>query len=167
VLHSSIEYALETWRIEQVQKPQKNKNKEMQTKRLPFHETVVNAIRNCNPSPSTGHILQLFNLIKETNIPKGYDEIVAAIDDYFNFPGATKWAREIREVKENLLEQKRVSIEKSGDDKKSINLDDLQQEVEKLLALLKDRQQGLMTWNEFMQERLQNLYKLSSRALGK
>ena len=48
-----------------------------------------------------------------------------------------------------------------------VNLDALQQETEKLLALLKDRQPGLMTWNEFMQERLQNLHKLASQALGK
>jgi len=48
-----------------------------------------------------------------------------------------------------------------------VNLDELQQEVEKLLALLNDRQPGLMTWNEFMWERLQNLHKLTSQGLGK
>ena len=50
---------------------------------------------------------------------------------------------------------------------KGVNLDDLQQETEKLLALLKDREPGLMTWNEFLHERLQNLHKLTSQALGK
>jgi hypothetical protein len=35
-----------------------------------------------------------------------------------------------------------------------MNLDDLQNEVEKLLALLRDRQPGLFAWNDFMRERL-------------
>lgn len=46
-------------------------------------------------------------------------------------------------------------------------LDEIQQEAEKLLALLKDRQPGLSTWNEFMQERLQSLHGLISQVLGK
>lgn len=48
-----------------------------------------------------------------------------------------------------------------------INLDALQQEVEKLLRLLTDRQPGLISWNHFMNERLENLHKLTSQALGK
>lgn len=48
---------------------------------------------------------------------------------------------------------------------KGINLDDLQQETEKLFALLKDRQTGMMTWNEFMHERLVALHALISPAL--
>jgi len=46
-------------------------------------------------------------------------------------------------------------------------LDELQQEAEKLLALLKDRQIGMMTWDDFMRERLQKIHALTSRALGK
>jgi len=105
----------------------------------PFHETIVEAIGRC-PSPSNGEILHLFQLIKDTKIPKGHDEIIAAIDKFFDFPGAGKWAREIREVKESVLGQKQASAKKSEGEKKSVNLDELQQEVEKLLALLKDRQ---------------------------
>jgi hypothetical protein len=45
-----------------------------------------------------------------------------------------------------------------------MNLDELQAEVEKLLALLKDRQQGLMTWNEFLVERLKNIKALMEKA---
>lgn len=52
-------------------------------------------------------------------------------------------------------------------DEKGINLDKLQRETEKLLALLKDRQPGLMTWNDFLRDRLTNLHKLTSQALGK
>lgn len=51
--------------------------------------------------------------------------------------------------------------------KRGINLDELQQEVEKLLSLLRDRQPGLMCWNEFLHERIKNLHALTSQALGK
>lgn len=132
----------------------------------PFHETIVEAIQRCS-GPSSGEILRLFQLIKDTKIPKGHDEVIVAIDEFFDFPGAGKWAREIREVKESILGQKQASVKKAKDEKKGISLDDLQQETEKLLALLADRQPGLMTWNEFLQERLQNIHKLTSQALGK
>lgn len=85
-----------------------------QSKFRPFHETIVGAIRRCNPSPSAMEILHLFDLIKETKIPSGHSKIVAAIDEYFNFPGADKWAREIREVKESLLEQAQKVGEQTG-----------------------------------------------------
>ncbi len=72
----------------------------------PFHETIITAIRNCHPSPSDGAIFNLLNLVRETMIPKGHDEIIAAIDKYFDFPGSDKYARDIRLVKESLLAQK-------------------------------------------------------------
>lgn len=92
--------------------------------RRPFHETIVDAIRRCS-YPSTGEITRLLRLIEETKIPKGHDEIIAAIDAFFKFPGADKWAREIREVKESILEQKRAAAQKADDWKPSSNLDDL------------------------------------------
>lgn len=101
----------------------------------PFHETIVNAIQRCS-SPSSGEILRLFRLITETRIRKNHDQIILAIDKFFDFPGAGKWAREIREVKEAILGQKKVSAKKSVGKKKSVRLDDLQQETEKLLAIL-------------------------------
>ena len=39
-------------------------------------------------------------------------------------------------------------------------LDKLQAEVEKLLSLLKDRQPGLMTWKEHVEERLKTIQKM-------
>lgn len=132
----------------------------------PFHETIVDAIGRCS-SPSSGEILRLFQLIKDTKIPKGHGEIIAAINRFFNFPGAEKWAREIREVKESLLAQKQASAKKAEGEKNTVDLDRLQQEVEKLLALLKDRQTGLAAWHDFMHERLENLHKLASQGLGK
>ena len=49
---------------------------------------------------------------------------------------------------------------------KGVRLDDLQTEVEKLLLLLKDRQTGLMGWNGWMKERLENIHHLTGKALG-
>lgn len=50
---------------------------------------------------------------------------------------------------------------------KGPNLDLLQEEVEKLMALLKDRQTGTMSWNMFLQERLEKLHTLLSKVLNK
>lgn len=50
---------------------------------------------------------------------------------------------------------------------KGIDLDELQQEVEKLLALLKDRQKGMMSWHSFLHERLQKLHALTLHYFGK
>lgn len=45
-----------------------------------------------------------------------------------------------------------------------MDLDKLQNEVEKLLALLKDRQPGFMTWNMFLAERLSAIKKMAEDA---
>lgn len=45
-----------------------------------------------------------------------------------------------------------------------INLDDLQQVAEKLVALLKDRQLGLMSWNAAMYERLKEMKALIEKS---
>ncbi|MEK7520050.1 MAG: hypothetical protein AAB581_02300 [Patescibacteria group bacterium] len=57
--------------------------------------------------------------------------------------------------------------EKRKISEKGIDLDELQMEAVKLLDLLKNRQPGFSTWNGFLRERLQNLHKLTSQALGK
>lgn len=90
----------------------------------PFHETIVEAIGRCG-SPSTGEILRLFQLIKKTKIPKGHDEIIAAIDKFFDFPGSGKWAHEIMEVKESVLSQKPTGKVVETED----NLDNLNTQV--------------------------------------
>lgn len=132
----------------------------------PFHETIVGAIRRCS-NPSSGEIFHLFQLIKDTNIPQGHYKIIAEIHKFFDFLGAEKWAREIREVKESILEQKRANTPKVEGENKGINLDDLQRETEKLSGLLKDRQPGLITWNEALREQLQKMHQLTAQALGK
>lgn len=45
-----------------------------------------------------------------------------------------------------------------------MDLDKLQSECERLLSLLKDRQQGMFTWNAFVAERLQAIKKLANDA---
>ncbi|MCX6810377.1 MAG: hypothetical protein NTY30_01400 [Candidatus Berkelbacteria bacterium] len=49
---------------------------------------------------------------------------------------------------------------------KSINLDQLQGEVEKLLALLIDRQPGMMSWNQCLGERLDGILALIAEPSG-
>lgn len=138
---------------------------EMSITTRPFHESIVMAIKRLDPRPSTGGIFDLFELIKVTKIPKGHDEIITAIDDYFCFPGATKYSREIREVEESLIKQKLASQNESCSEKEGINLDELQNETEKLLALLKDRQYGTSSWNSILHERLKRIHRMLSEAL--
>ena len=45
-----------------------------------------------------------------------------------------------------------------------MNLDELQTEVEKLLALLKDRERGLMSWNMLLAEKLKTIKALIEKA---
>ncbi|MBI2674622.1 MAG: hypothetical protein HYX22_02705 [Candidatus Yanofskybacteria bacterium] len=48
-----------------------------------------------------------------------------------------------------------------------VNLNELQQETEKLLSLLKDRQSEPIAWSEFLYKQLHTLHALTSQALGK
>lgn len=45
-----------------------------------------------------------------------------------------------------------------------MNLNELQTEVEKLLALLKDRHPELMVWNIFLNDRLKSIQKMIESA---
>lgn len=45
-------------------------------------------------------------------------------------------------------------------------LDELQDETEKLLGLLKDRQLGLISWDIFFVERLKNIHSIIVRLTG-
>lgn len=46
-----------------------------------------------------------------------------------------------------------------------VDLNELQEEAEALVVLLRDRQPGLMMWNEFLSLRLHNLDRLIGQAL--
>lgn len=130
----------------------------------PFHETIVDAILRCPSIISFSEIFHLFTLIEETKITEGHDAIIAAIDEYFNFPRAEKYARTLGKVKESILAQKEAMSQRKSE-KAGVSLDELQQETEKLLALLQDRQTGHLAWHEFMRERLQSMHRIISGAL--
>lgn len=85
-----------------------------------FEETIIEAISWCPDGASSGEIIRLMGLIRITVIPEGHDKIIKAIDKYFDFPGSDKWAREIRIVKESLLEKKRIAEEKLDKGSKQI-----------------------------------------------
>ncbi|OGZ29228.1 MAG: hypothetical protein A2427_03040 [Candidatus Nealsonbacteria bacterium RIFOXYC1_FULL_40_7] len=134
------------------------------SKTKPFHESIVDEIRRMNELSEDAKLTGLgvlAHLIMRTKIPKNHNAIAEAWKDVYGMDDLG--------VVDSLEEQKKAAEEKSksAGEKKSVNLDDLQQEVEKLLALLKDRQPGLITWNGFMQERLQALHKLTSAVVGK
>ncbi|HSV94616.1 MAG TPA: hypothetical protein VLH94_01365 [Spirochaetia bacterium] len=135
-------------------------NEYSQYSTAPFHQTIVEAIERC-PSPSTGEIFRLFRLIRATEITEGHDEIVTAIDNFFDFPGAGKYAQEIRWVKECLETQKL----KFAAVPRTMNLDEFQVEIEKMLSLLKDRQTGMISWYGFFLDRLKSLHSMISRVV--
>lgn len=56
---------------------------------------------------------------------------------------------------------------KTSTPEKVLDLDELQQEAQKLVALLKDRQPGLMTWNEMVRDRLTSIHAMTERYFGK
>jgi hypothetical protein len=49
--------------------------------------------------------------------------------------------------------------------KRSLNLDQLQEESDKMSNLLKDRQTGMVSWHQFMHERVNNMYSLVAQGL--
>lgn len=136
----------------------------------PFHETIVDAIERVD---CTRELALLSLLIKETEIPKGHEKIIVTWRNRCEQLGDGDQGidPEISGVPVNLLAQKQVAeakaAEKSGCEKKSVNLDELQRETEKLLALLKEREIGYAAWYMCLHDHLESLHKLTSQALGK
>ena len=56
-----------------------------------------------------------------------------------------------------------TSTKKFENEKEGIDFDDLQQNVEGLLTLLKFRDTDLSSWHKFVKKRLQNLHKFTSK----
>ena len=136
----------------------------------PFHETIVEAIEKASNLDEVGCLTEL---LQNTKVPQNHGAIIAAINENWErWLCDDGWKNYVDQLKASLRQQKKkaeseAAAAKASVEKKSFNLDELQQETEKLLALLKDRQPGLMTWNEFLCERLRNLYELTSRAVSK
>ena len=103
----------------------------------PLHLSIADLIKTA----STRELECLGKLILGIITPKGHDEIINA----WNIrKKELNWLDyEMKNVITHLLEQKQLFADKSIN--KNINLDELQQEAEKLLNLLKDRQLGLMS----------------------
>jgi hypothetical protein len=108
-----------------------------------INETIIDAIRRC-PNPASGEIFRLFQLIKETRIPKGHNDIVVAIDRFFDFPGAEKYARERRLVKDSLIEQE-TTAEKEAKEMARVKKQ-LKRELKKLDRLISREVQAGQTY---------------------
>ncbi|HUD20891.1 MAG TPA: hypothetical protein VMQ44_02390 [Candidatus Saccharimonadales bacterium] len=118
------------------------------------------------PRPSTEEFLSLLELVKETTIDEGHDEIIAEIDKYFDFPGSAKYARYIREAEENLLAQKQVAAEKALAKKSQINFGKIREEVGGMIELLNDRpsEAGTAEGEGILKERLTSLHERIAQA---
>lgn len=55
----------------------------------------------------------------------------------------------------------RLKAHAAAQEKKGINLDDLEWEAQGLLNLLKERELGLMSWNMMLKDKIVNLRKLT------
>gem|GEM_PF-1753269 len=131
----------------------------------PFHESIVKAIQRC-PKPPSDEILRLLKLIYGTRITEGHDQIIATIREFFNFPGGEQWHNGANTVIHSLLDQRQVASQRT-EGNTNVALNKLQEQIELLLALLKDRQPDSTAWNEFVVESLQNVDKLVAQALGR
>lgn len=131
----------------------------------PFHESVIEIIQIA----SYEELTCIGMILRSTKIPKNHDAIIEAWQKRRNKVRTTPLSDVGLGVVENLLEQKRIAESEATSEstKEGIDLDELQKEVEKLLALLNDRQTGTMGWHGFMKERLEDLHTLTSKALGK
>lgn len=71
--------------------------------RRPFHETIVETIRNAR---STDEICHLVLLIEATKIPKDHDKIIAAVNEEWSHYSHERCRLAVSEVKVILLEQR-------------------------------------------------------------
>lgn len=76
----------------------------------PFHETIVEEIQKAR---LPDQFLSLTRLIMTTAVPKGHDEIIAAIDQS-QFSTSDYWTKTIAQLKSTLLAQKEQA-EKTGE----------------------------------------------------
>lgn len=134
----------------------------------PFHQTIIEAIGRCSRHTNQNQrseINSLLFLIIITKIPAGHDEIITALDEFVEINGVGKSPNYFREARLSLLEQKQEAEKKSKNGQKKIDTDIvnfLRDETEKLLSLLQAPQIGLISWQEFVRERIKTLCHLIS-----
>lgn len=134
-------------------------------KLLPFHEAIIEMINKA----SGENISFVLKLLKITAIPKGHDEIVAAIEDKW---GALEyWQIPITEVKVHIFAQKQAA-EKKADD--SFDIDAIKSNLETIINLIKMLPYLIMPYEladkigenqfyVFLGKQLQNLHKLTTK----
>lgn len=113
------------------------------------------------------HTLQIFEFFIESASSIEGDRNRWLFEGWYKRPGGDELGTRFSALYDVRLRSGWLEHPNAKAGPKGINLDELQQETEKLLALLKDRQPGTMGWIKFMNERMTNLYELTSVALGK
>jgi|SRR3989338_2681112 len=121
------------------------------TKVRPFHETVVEAI--CH-SQSPGEVVRLFQLLQNTRILEGHNEILAAARERVGkLENSWKWNDEMAALEKSLLAQRQAATNRNA------LLSHIKSEIGKLVERLGgDRQSNL--------REMVTLRALLSRALG-
>jgi hypothetical protein len=76
----------------------------------PFHETIIGAFKRATTG---GECLLLLELIIETSIPKGHDEIIAALDGGPRHGEDTYYFRRLQLAIGHLRDQKNIAAKKS------------------------------------------------------
>ena len=90
--------------------------------RRPFHETIVDAIRSTNYHNELGCLIRLISV---TKIPKGHDEIIAALEEKCRTIYHDGWESAVAGVKTGLLEQKAEAEREEAFESLALGLDEL------------------------------------------
>ena len=80
----------------------------------PFHESILPFLRQCKLDPTSEQFRWCTKLIRATNIPKGHDQIAAALNEVMARPGAEKWFKDYEETTDGLNKQKAAAEAKSA-----------------------------------------------------
>ncbi len=112
----------------------------------PFDESIVLAIEQVHGNGTAQEMIYLMDLIQKTKIPKNHDSVLAALDRYWDFPGATKWAREIRQTRESLIaqqqEQDKVSADKIAEEMSRRNITKIIKETNGTYGVVRTERYG-------------------------
>ena len=99
-----------------------------QKERRPFHETIVEAIKN-----SVGNDVPiLIELLRATKIPRGHDEIIVAVKEQWGHLGY--WAQEVADIVANLSKQKEETEQKVSSPSSNDKARALMIVIEKMIA---------------------------------
>src|SRR3989338_6785420 len=129
----------------------------------PSHETIVEMILVA----TNEELVFLASYLKRTFIPDNHDQIIAAWNQRRK---QMCWHEEDLGVPTNLLLQKQVVEAKTvrQNHQPGIDLGELQKAMETFLAISHNGgMASMVSWHVRLRERMENLHRLLSRALGK